>query len=215
MLYIIKMKKFYLLITFTFLLIPVSVQAKIVSYVDENGQMRFVNTDFAKVPEKYREQVEPKTPDASAAEVENQNERPSAGPESDVPLTDSEQPLAKPADPVEVLTKSDCLDCRELQMLLAAHDIEYTTLDIEKSERAKTLYEYAGGGKLPITQIGKRTIYGVDVRTIVSIYHAARPGLPPRQEPTQEEIDNTIEEQTPDEPSPELDVPETITEDNE
>ena len=150
---------YFILIVSTFVAVPL-VKAEMVSYVDENGEMHYVNTDFAKVPEKYRHQLENEA-------VENSIP---ANPETTLPQTAPQpiQPLmGNQGAPVEILVSLNCPDCQKLEILLKAHKVSYLRYDIDTHPRGKELYEEIGGN-LPITKIGEKIIYGVDIKSIVS-----------------------------------------------
>lgn len=156
-------------ICLVFLFTPVSAPAELVSYIDDQGEMHYVNTSFSKVPEKYLSQIEEQL---NPPAVENEAPAPQPDLKPETKTGDITQSLPAP-DPVEVLISSDCTDCQRLLMLLTAHKIEFSTLDVNTNPRGQELYAETGG-ELPITKIGTETIPGLDTRTIASIYHAQR-----------------------------------------
>jgi len=142
-------------LTLTISLAAFLTEAKMVSYVDKKGKVRYVNTDFAKVPEEYRDQIEPEPVDLPAnQEIVTPKEPPPEAVESESPL-------------VEVLIKLDCSDCRQLEFLLNAHGIKYMRYDVDRHPRGKELYQELGGD-VPITKVGDEVIYGADAPRVVA-----------------------------------------------
>lgn len=192
---------------FLLLLMPDSARSELVSYIDDNGEMHYVNTSFAKVPEKYLSQVEAQL---NPPAVENETPAPPPVSEPGTKTGDITKGLPAP-DPVEVLTSADCMTCQKLFMLLNAHKIEFLTLDVNTSPRGQELYAETGG-ELPVTKIGTTTIYGLDVKAIVSTYHAQRSKR--KEAEGQIEIQAPVSKETP-EPSqqpPAQEAQETIEE---
>ena len=172
MLYMITMRKiYYAIFTISLLVLTVSAPAKadLVSYIDENGEMHYVNTNFSKVPEQYLDQIKQQK---EPSETEQKQPSPSPGQSDQGHLADNPEKDLPP--PVEVLVNAGCLDCKKLELLLKAHKIPYFAFDVDKTDRGKTLYQQMDGGALPITVIGTRTIYGIDILSITSAYHANR-----------------------------------------
>lgn len=140
-------------------LAALSAKAEMISYVDEDGEMHYVNTDFAKVPGKYRQQIEGDT----AADNSTLNKK-VAAPQSEELAT-----VSKNKEPsVEILVSLDCPDCHKLAILLKAHKIKYLRYDVDQHPYGKELYAKIGGN-LPITKIGDEIIYGPDITKIASL----------------------------------------------
>ena len=160
MLYINKMRpiEFFLLMLSIFTIV-VAAEAKMVSYVDKNGEMHYVNTDFSKIPEEYRHQVEETTTEDNTTNKEILKE-PSAPPAAN-PTPENTQ------NTVEVLVSLDCLDCKKLEALLSSHKINYLRYDVNSHPYGQTLYKEIGG-ELPITKVDNEVIHGLDIQRIVS-----------------------------------------------
>lgn len=119
-----------------------------VYYHDEQGKIHYVNTDFAKVPDKYMYQVigqldEPKlTPAKEEVEVSV----------SPTPANQPPEPKKQTAS-VKVYVSDTCGEaCSSFELALQVRNIVYQRVDITKDPEGKKLYEMTGGtAPLPIT----------------------------------------------------------------
>lgn len=63
---------------------------------------------------------------------------------------------------VVLYATSWCGYCRKTRSLLAAYDIEYTELDIERSPEARRRFDQLGGHGVPVITVGGTAIHGYD-----------------------------------------------------
>ncbi len=145
-----------------------------VSYIDEKGKVHYVNTEHAKVPERYQNQIFPKpkrnlNQEEGREEEKVESETPALG-NILIPVTAPEEPANQNAnisnyDLAEILVSEDCSDCSNLELFLNANKVRFVKYDIsEKTGQQK--YQEVGEGELPITILGEKVIKGFQIKTI-------------------------------------------------
>ena len=160
-------------ITFLFVFAGVA-QAKLVRYMDEEGIIHYVNTDYTQVPPQYRWQVE--KPPANEAE-ENASDLP-ANAEVSLPPETPPQPQAQL---VELFTRRDCQPCRLLELKLKGGLFPYVAYDVDIHPIGRQVYEELGGD-LPFVRVGKKIIRNNPMFWIQSYFRQSK--LPaPNQNP--------------------------------
>lgn len=80
-------------------------------------------------------------------------------------------------DSVIMLSTSTCGYCRQLRTDLAAWNIEYRDIDVEKSRDGQFAYESLEGRGVPILLVGDRTVHGYSPQRTRALLAAA--GLMP------------------------------------
>ena len=156
-----------------------AVLAAIVYYYDEQGRIHYINTDYMKVPERYRWQVEEqlrrkglmddnkKESRKETVGSTEENETSSAGRSAPA----SVDPFAR--QKVEFFTRPGCAECYRLEMLLRAHKIPYVRYDITcvGKECPRSPYGIPSGTP-PMTRVGDVVIQGKDIQKISEAYEA-------------------------------------------
>ena len=141
-----------------------------VRYVDERGRVHYVNTDNSKIPEQYREQVEPKPlQESEESSKENSLTNSLLTPAEPTSPPDTTSIASLPEYKIEILLTFDCQNCIQLLNFLKAHNLNYIPYDIQNSDVGKEKYREVGGGELPITMIGDEIIKGYDLKRIYDI----------------------------------------------
>ncbi|MCK5580128.1 MAG: hypothetical protein KAJ18_02530 [Candidatus Omnitrophica bacterium] len=196
------MKRFFLILAI-FLLSLNYAEAKLVRYIDEQGKTHFVNTDYARIPEKYYYQVrdqleEPIIPeenvDLEETEKMTEDEEESTWEEEEptgeedtsaileeytVPLEYEDEAGQKKhegksqSQRIEVFVSSDCADCHKLETSLRVSSINYLRYDVDNNNYGRTVYEELGGD-LPITRINSTIVRGCNLRKILAIIKALK-----------------------------------------
>ena len=162
-------------------LVPRPCVADIVSYVDEQGRVHYVDS-IDRVPEKYRRQAEARPTPQAINKFDFQLDRyvpkkaktPSPRAEKLQRAAPHEQPAATTSRPrVEIFVTSWCPYCRALEGFLASRGIAYTKYDIEKSPQARAAHARLGGGGIPVTRIGSEVIRGFDKARLLEVLNTA------------------------------------------
>lgn len=137
--------------------------AEMYRYTDSKGDLHFVD-DIAKVPKKYRKQLENHQPmaeisvvDASPAPQRRTKDEPSA----------SRQTASSGAN-VEVFMTSWCGYCKKMVRFLNEKGIPYTAYDIEKDEAAARTYRELGGRGVPVVRVGSHVVYGYSPEAVMA-----------------------------------------------
>ncbi len=171
--YIFNVNRFPITIAFLLFTLCASSEAKMVRYVDEQGKVHYVNTNFSKVPERYREQVEPKKTSTESPESPKENnpiDNPPSPPKTTSPSPNNELSTSSPQDyQVEVLVNFDSLDCVKLVNFLESHNISYIPYDIQNSDIGRQKYNQVGKGEIPITIMGNEIVKGYDLKKVYNI----------------------------------------------
>ena len=145
-------------------LIAGSALAEVYRYTDRSGELHFVD-DIAKVPKKYRKQLENPKPMAEISVMD-------AAPVSKRNSLQAEvvQSQAKPAvsSSVEVFVTSSCGYCRKMLRFLNEKGIPYTAHDIEKDSGAARAFRELGGRGVPVVRIGSNVVHGYNPDAVLS-----------------------------------------------
>jgi len=138
-----------------FLPVGTNLQAEMVKYVDENGKIHYVDTDYGKVPDRYKHQIKAKEIKTEEVKEEAKPEEASATP---VPALTNPQAVTAPstvkAKSVEMFVNSDCPKCLLVQSALNNSNVVYTTYNIETDPEARKRYESLNTSVLPVLIIG-------------------------------------------------------------
>lgn len=132
--------------------------AEVYRYTDSRGELHFVD-DIAKVPKKYRKQLENPRPLADISVVDA-TQAPQRGKGEEPALT--RQAGSKGGVKVEVYLTSWCGYCKKLVRFLNEKGIPYTAYDIEEGEAAASAYRGLGGRGVPVVRVGSHVVYGYD-----------------------------------------------------
>lgn len=143
-------------------------QAAMVHYIDESGKRIYINTDYAKIPDRYLDQVKDQL-NMLEPSVENPTPAPEINPASQAAAA----PTPKEPPKVEVFVGLDCKECQMLEFRLRSQKIKYYRYDVHMHPYGKEFYAQHGGGTLPLTRIGDRVIEGNDYKTIMTIIENA------------------------------------------
>ena len=144
--------KIFLSILITFFLITATAYAKMVRYVDKDGVIRYVNTDYAQVPIEYRWQVEPPP--------EEEPEQEAVPSETEMEIISTENKITEPAQKplfVELFVRQDCDACRLLELKLNGGKIPYAAYDVDIHPNGQEVYAREGG-ELPFVRIDGKII---------------------------------------------------------
>lgn len=128
-----------------------NVNSGIINYTDNTGQRHPVTAEnLPKVPLEFLPQIDQQIINLEKMAVQIR----------------SNTQLAQKIEPVEVFIKSDCTDCKRLEILLQTYKIKYFTYDVETSNLGIAFYKEMNKAPLPITRIGSKIIYGTNVHAI-------------------------------------------------
>ncbi len=144
--------------------------AALVHYFDEQGQIHYVDTDYANVPPQYLSQVqeqlekaEQKTEEQSASPAQKIKK-----PEVSVEKRPEPEPPSTPSKIVEFYTNQTCGQCPMLEALLKrAKNIKLTVFDVDTVEGQKK-YTELGVNNIPVTKIDSTIIVGLEIEKILS-----------------------------------------------
>ena len=142
--------RYGLLLIVFFLVMTGLAHAKLVHYMDEEGIIHYVNTDYAQVPLEYRWQVKEPPANETGEAVDNlpANAEISVAPEA--------SPEPQPQI-VELFIRRDCDRCRLLELKLKGGLIPYVAYDVDIHPIGRQVYEEQGGD-LPFVRFGKTII---------------------------------------------------------
>ena len=143
--------------------------ADVYRYTDNKGELHFVD-DIAKVPKKYRKQLQ------SAGEEGNVNVT-EAGPATPDPKLQAEEEAPPPRQAgakVEVFMTSWCGYCKKMLRYLNEKGIPYTAYDIEKDSAAARIYREIGGRGVPVVRIGTHIVRGYNPEAVMSYYNGGK-----------------------------------------
>jgi hypothetical protein len=188
------------------LCLPSAGWPEMVHYVDENGKVHYVNTDYQRVPPQYSNQVQSQlrkdTPitDASPDEEQKEESQPTTEPAIE------EVPSVSAID-VDVFVSADCEECPRLLQELAIQKVSYHRYDVvEHSYGRRMLIQYPGA--LPFTKVGNLIIRGSNTKDILSAIaivqkrweiqqpQAVDAGVPPSQNADQDSKEQASQEKT-------------------
>ena len=174
------MKKVFLISSFSllvFLNINSLAKAEMVYYVDEQGKTHYVNTETAKIPEKYLPQIKDQMQqiskdrlDMEAAEEAKRQEslrNPAPIPAS-TPSNNSTTSQASSDKLAQVFVSMNCPACDQWVAILVQNKIPFARYDVDyhpygQEVRAKIQAE------VPFTMIGQEVILGQDIDKVMSL----------------------------------------------
>ena len=76
-------------------------------------------------------------------------------------------PTAAASSNIVLFSTAWCTYCAKVRRLFDKNNIVYHEYDIEKSEKARSLYDELGGRGVPVIKINDEVIYGYDRSKIV------------------------------------------------
>ncbi|MCM2358304.1 MAG: DUF4124 domain-containing protein [Geobacteraceae bacterium] len=144
--------------------------AEIYRYTDSKGELHFVD-DIAKVPQKYRRQLENARPLADISTVDA-TPAPQRRPAEEPPPP--RQSASSGSAKVEVYLTSWCGYCKKMVRFLNEKGIPYSAYDIEKDEAAARTYRELGGRGVPVVRVGSRVICGYSPEAVLSSLNEGR-----------------------------------------
>lgn len=131
--------------------VSVNINSGIINYIDKNGQRQIVTAEsLPTVSTEFLPQIDQQI----------------IGLEKIALQIKSDQNLKKNIGPVEVFIKSNCPDCKRLEILLQAHKVKHFIYDVERSDLGIAFYKEMDNAPLPITRIGSKIIHGTNVHAI-------------------------------------------------
>ena len=68
---------------------------------------------------------------------------------------------------VVLYATSWCGYCRKTRELLSAYNIEYTELDVERSQEGKRRFDQLGGHGVPVVTVGSTAIHGYNPDALI------------------------------------------------
>lgn len=138
-------------------------------YTDSKGELHFVD-DIAKVPKKYRKQVNDAEPRGN---VSFTDATPDPSPSREYPAyTPPKQQARESSGKVEVFVTSWCGYCKKMIRFLNEKGIPHTVYDIEKDEEAARTHRELGGRGVPVVRIGSRVVHGYKPETVMAHYNS-------------------------------------------
>ena len=138
--------------------------ADVYRYTDEPGELHFVD-DVAKVPKKYRKQLENAQP---LPELSVMDAAPAASRQKGRAIQQVEPQTSYGNAGVELYMTSWCGYCKKMVKFLDEKKIQYTAYDIEKDSNAARTYRQLGGNGVPVVRIGSHVVHGYDPDTVMS-----------------------------------------------
>ncbi len=167
----------FLLLTLVFLV--KQSDAAFVSYKDKSGKIHYVNTDYTKVPDEYLKQVEEQLKKIEDTKAKFNPPGNFSAPTTPFPTfsnaSNQANPAYEPEISAQVYIKRGCDDCMRLRVLLDAHKIKYSMHDIEASTEGMEFYKNMQNAPLPITRIGPKVIFGIDINAIKNAMNPIEP----------------------------------------
>ncbi len=136
-----------------FFLSPVSVQAEVIRYSDDEGVVHYVDS-LEDVPDKYRDQSTDSSPLPPLGKIT----APDYGSMYPTPVQGSERHYQKKK--VQILVASWCGYCRSLEEFLKGKHIKYERYDIETSSKGRDMYSQLAEPGVPVTLVGNKMIKG-------------------------------------------------------
>ncbi len=136
--------------------------ADVYRYIDSGGELHFVD-DIAKVPKKYRKQLEDARPLPDISVVDATPVRRTGGEPSR-----SRENTSYGSAHVEVFITSWCGYCKKMVRFLDEKGIAYTAYDIEKDSGAARTYQELGGSGVPVVRIGSHVVHGYNPEAVMS-----------------------------------------------
>jgi len=147
-----------------------SVKGKIVRYIDRNGNVQYVNTDYSKVPPGYMDQVKDQIApipevekdipgeDISSVTQDDQNTTNPATSGIAGNLSNNQKPVVLPKLDlkqinVELFVTESCAKCMFTEAYLDAKKISYTKYDIDSDPEGRSKYKDIGSGKIPVAMV--------------------------------------------------------------
>jgi glutaredoxin len=137
--------------------------AEVYRYTDDKGEMHFVD-DVAKVPKKYRKQLENAQP---LPDISTMDATPAPSRVKSVERG-QESGRSYEAKTVEVYMTAWCGYCRKMTRFLDEKAIPYTAYDIEKDAAAARTYRELGGSGVPVVRVGSQVIHGYNPDAVMS-----------------------------------------------
>lgn len=138
--------------------------AEIYKYTDSKGELHFVD-DIAKVPKKYRRQLENSQP-LPEISIMDATPAPKRGKGEDAPSP--RQSISHGNAHVEVFVTSWCGYCKKMVRFLNEKGIPYTAYDIEKDSAAARTYRELGGRGVPVVRVGSHVVYGYNPEAVMA-----------------------------------------------
>jgi len=147
-----------------------SALAEVYRYVDSKGELHFVD-DVAKVPKKYRKQLENPQP---LREISVMDAAPAAKRRVAEEATPPRQEKSAAGTGVEVYMTSWCGYCKKMVRFLNEKGIPYTAYDIEKDSAAARIYREIGGNGVPVVRVGTHVVHGYNPDAVLGYLNAGK-----------------------------------------
>ena len=145
-----------------------------VHYMDENGEIHYVNTAVARVPERYMDQVRPQLEAEEEAQAKEKEAASAANPSGNQANPGDAIP-GKPKIVLDVLMKPHCRGCMRLFAQLRVNNIFFRSHNVESRE-GRELYEQYKDLQLPITIVGNQAVSGPDILKIKQLLREMETG---------------------------------------
>jgi len=147
-----------------------------VHYIDERGKIHYVDTDYSKVPERYRDQVAGQL----AAEEKKAGHSPAAlppgaGGEATTGRTNNVILSSGSGLQIDLFVKPACVECAFLEIFLNSERIPYDRHDVTQDPNAKKMFAELGSPPVPVIKIGSRVISGFQAAEIQSAIKSQLP----------------------------------------
>jgi glutaredoxin len=149
-----------------------SALADVYRYTDSRGELHFVD-DIAKVPKKYRTQLENADPQGNVSVMDATPAAHSVrGRTAEEP--EQRQDASSGGATIEVYMTSWCGYCKKMIRFLNEKGIPYTAYDIEKDGAAARVYHDLGGRGVPVVRVGSHVVYGYSPEAVMSYYNGGK-----------------------------------------
>jgi len=139
-------------------------RADIYRYTDSAGELHFVD-DVAKVPKKYRKQLNDSQP---LADISVTDAAPVSNPSPKKDLSPRREAGSSESTRVELFITSWCGYCKKMVRVLTEKGIPFTAYDIEKDADAARTWRELGGRGVPVARIGTHVVHGYNPDAVIS-----------------------------------------------
>jgi glutaredoxin len=155
------------------LLVAVGIcRAEIFKYTDSRGELHFVD-DIAKVPKKYRTQMENADPQGNVSVMDATPATHSVRGRT-VEEPERRQETFSGGATIEVFMTSWCGYCKKMIRFLNEKGIPYIAYDIEKDAAAARAYHDLGGRGVPVVRVGSHVVYGYSPDAVMAYYNGGK-----------------------------------------
>ena len=158
-----------LLIFFLVLGLTSLTKAEMVKYIDENGKIHYVDTDYGKVPDRYKHQIK-----ATETKQETKVTETTAPNVPALPvlqqMTTQQPPQIKS---VEIFVSANCPKCMFIESIFKNANVKYSRYDINTDPAARKRYTELNVNAIPVIIIGSQVMTEFDTNKFFAAIRSA------------------------------------------